>query len=98
MDIDRFYLGYLASFPDAMFSIASATINRDHGEPIRVALRWALRGTHSGFGHFGPPTGAPVYVMGFSHAHIINGHITFEWIVVDEVSIWKQVIAHDKGA
>ena len=25
-------------------------------------------GTHAGFGHFGEPTGAPVYVMGLSHA------------------------------
>jgi hypothetical protein len=98
VDIDRFYLGYLASFPDAVFSVASATINRDHGKPIRIALRWALRGTHCGFGHFGPPTDAPVYVMGFSHAHIVSGRITFEWIVIDEVSIWKQIIAYDKAA
>ncbi|MEO8716344.1 MAG: ester cyclase [Acetobacteraceae bacterium] len=97
MDIDRFYVGYLASFPDAELRIASATLNRDPGQPVRVALRWELRGTHSGFGHFGPPSGAPVYVMGLSHAHIVNGRITFEWMVTDEVSIWKQILAHTES-
>ena len=60
----------------------------------RCAMRWALRGTHSGFGHFGEPTGAAVYVMGLSHAHLVDGRITQEWIVTDEVSIWKQIFAH----
>ena len=96
-DIDRFYLGYLASFPDAEFKVESATINRDPGQPIRMALRWSLRGTHGGFGHFGPPTGAPVYVMGLSHGHMVNGRIRSEWLVTDEVSIWKQIIAHTES-
>jgi predicted ester cyclase len=93
-DIDRFYLGYLASFPDAAFTLDSATVNHDGGQAPRVALRWSLRGTHAGFGHFGEPTGAPVYVMGLSHAEIVGGRIRREWMVTDEVSIWKQIEAH----
>lgn len=94
VDIDRFYLGYLASFPDAGFSVQSATVNRDPGRPLRVALRWSLRATHSGYGHFGEPTGAPVYVMGLSHAEIVDGLVRSEWMLTDEVAIWKQIIAH----
>ncbi len=97
MDIDRFYLSYLAAFPDATFTLESATINRDPGQPVRVALRWSLRGTHAGFGHFGAPSGAPVYVMGLSHAHIVGGRVTAEWVLMDEVVIWKQIIAHTGG-
>ena len=93
-DIDRFYVGYLASFPDAAFSVESVIVNAGPGRPVRVALRWSFRATHSGFGHFGPPTGAPVYVMGLSHAEIVDGQIRYEWIVTDEVSVWKQIIAH----
>ncbi len=93
-DIDRFYLGYLASFPGAAFTIDSAILNQDPGRPARVALRWSLSGAHAGFGHFGPPTGAPVHVMGFSHAEIVDGRVRYEWVVTDEVSIWKQIIAH----
>ena len=94
VDIDRFYLGYLAAFPDATFKVESATVNRDPGRPLRVALRWSLQATHSGHGHFGPPTGAPVYVMGLSHAEIVDGVVRYEWLLTDEVAIWKQIIAH----
>jgi hypothetical protein len=96
-DIDRFYLGYLASFPDAELAIHSAFVNHDPGQPPRVAVRWALRGSHTGFGHFGPPTGAPVYVMGLSHLHIVGGRVRQEWMVTDEVAIWKQIIAHTES-
>ncbi|HEY0204692.1 MAG TPA: ester cyclase [Acetobacteraceae bacterium] len=94
VDIDRFVLGYLASFPDAEFSVQSAIVNTGGGQATRVALRWSLRGTHAGFGHFGEPTGAPIYIMGFSHAEIVAGRVQREWLVTDEVSIWKQVEAH----
>jgi predicted ester cyclase len=94
LDIDRFYLGYLAAFPDAEFAVHSAIINRDPEQPPRMALRWSLRGTHAGFGHFGPPTGAPVYLMGMSHAWLTEGRIRQEWLLVDEVSVWKQILAH----
>ena len=96
-DIDRFYLSYLAAFPDAAFTVESATVNRHEGRPLRVALRWSARGTHAGFGHFGEPTGAPVYIMGLSHAEIIAGQVRYEWVVTDEVSIWKQIFAHARS-
>ena len=93
-DIDRFVVGYLASFPDAVFRVESSTINRDAGQPIRLAMRWSLTGPHAGFGHFGEPTNAPVYVMGFSHAFMIDERVRYEWIVTDEVAVWKQILAH----
>lgn len=96
-DIDTFALGYLASFPDAAFKVDSARINRDPEQPARIALRWSLTGTHSGFGHFGEPTGAPVYVMGMSHLNVTAGRITAEYLVTDEVSIWKQIFAHTES-
>ena len=97
LDIDRFLLGYLASFPDAAFTVQSAQVNRDAGRPTRIALRWSLRGTHTGFGHFGPPTDAPVFVMGMSHVMLVDGRIAFEWLLTDEVSIWKQIIAQEES-
>lgn len=93
-DIDRFTLGYLGSFPDAALRIDSATVNREPECPVRLAVRWSLTGTHGGFGHFGEPTGAPVYVMGISHACLTAGQVRMEWMVTDEVSIWKQIYAH----
>ncbi|HZZ02692.1 ester cyclase [Paraburkholderia sp.] len=93
-DIDTFALGYLASFPDAVLKIETARVNRDPEQPVRVAIRWSLTGTHSGFGHFGEPTGAPVYVMGMSHVNMTGNQVMTEYMVTDEVSIWKQIFAH----
>ena len=93
-DIDTFVLGYLASFPDAEYRVESAQVNRDPERPVRIALRWSLSGSHSGFGHFGEPTGAPVYVMGMSHLQVTKGRVMAEYMVTDEVSVWKQILAH----
>ena len=93
-DYDRFVISYLASFPDLDFKCEHLIVNRDPGQPIRIAMRWSMRGTHSGWGRFGEPTGAPVYIMGLCHAHVVNGQIAFEWIQIDEVTLWKQILAH----
>ena len=94
VDIDRFVISYLASFPDASLRIESATINREPESSVRVAVRWSLTASHSGFGHFGEPTGAPVYVMAMSHAYIMQDRVHMEWLLTDEVAIWKQIFAH----
>lgn len=93
-DIDSFVIGYLASFPDAAYKVEAARVIREPEQPVRVAVRWSLTGTHCGFGHFGEPTGAPVYVMGMSHLNLTKDQVTAEYLVTDEVSIWKQIYAH----
>lgn len=97
IDLDRFVIGYLASFPDAEFRIDQLMINKEPRQAARLAMRWSINATHSGWGHFGIPTGAPVYIMGLTHAHMVNGLVTMEWILIDEVSIWKQIIAHQRS-
>ncbi len=97
-DIDNFVMGYLASFPDAKLTIHTAFANREPEQPVRLAIRWSLSGTHSGYGHFGAPTGAPIYIMGLTHAHMSQGKLMQEWMAVDEVAIWKQILAHQVPA
>ena len=93
-DIDQFFISYLASFPDAELKIHSSIVNRENERPVRVAVRWSLDATHCGYGHFGEPTGAPVHVMGLSHAHLTSGQVMSEWLMTDEVAIWQQIFAH----
>lgn len=92
-DFDRFVISYLASFPDADLTVDHLIVNRDPGQPVRVALRWSITATHSGWGRFGEPTGTPVYILGMTHAYLVDGKITMEWIMIDEVAIWKQIVA-----
>ena len=65
--------------------------NEDVGRPPRAAVRWSLDGAHSGYGKFGPTTGADVHVMGISHAEFGPWGLQREFTQYDEVAIWKQI-------
>ena len=92
-DIDRFVIGYLASFPDAVLRIHSTIVNRQPESAVRIAVRWSLDGTHTGYGHFGEPTGAPVHIMAMSQVHMTESRVMTDWLLTDEVAIWKQILA-----
>ena len=97
-DADQFWMGLRAAFPDAEFKIEHVIGRDDPLMPPRAALRWSLYGKHSGWGRFGTPTGAEVYVMGMSQAEFGPfGHggepcVRREWTLIDETAIWKQIL------
>lgn len=91
---DRFWLSYLAALPDAAFSLDHMIVRTDPGRPVRCAARWSLQGKHRGHGAFGAPTGADIYVMAISHAEIIDNRIVREWVLIDELAIWRQIAIH----
>ena len=88
---DRFWLPLRSSFPHAEFTIHHTIGREDPMLSPRAAIRWSLWGEHSGWGTFGAPTGAQVYVMGISHAEFGPWGLRREWTVLDEVSVWKQI-------
>lgn len=88
------WLQLRSAFPDAIFTIHHQIGRSDQGQPDRAALRWSLDGTHSGHGVFGPPSGAPVHIMGFTHAEFGPWGLRREWSLWDEVAIWKQILLH----
>ncbi len=93
-DADRFWMGLRAAFPDAAFTIHHQIGRDDPLMPPRAAIRWSLHGTHSGWGSFGKPTGAEVYVLGISHAEFGPWGLRREYVMVDETAIWKQILLH----
>ncbi len=95
-DADRFWMGLRASFPNAQFTIHHQIGSDDAMMPPRSALRWSLWGKHDGWGSFGTPTGAQVYVLGISHAEfgaLVGGEpkLRREWTLFDETAVWKQI-------
>ncbi|HKL70980.1 ester cyclase [Salibaculum sp.] len=96
---DGFWMGLRAAFPDAEFRIDHQIGRDDPNMPPRSAIRWSLQGTHSGWGTFGAPTGAKVYLLGISQAEwgeLISGQVKLrrEWTLFDETAIWKQILLH----
>lgn len=94
---DRFWMGLRAAFPDAAFTIHHRIGRADPMMPPRAAVRWALDGTHSGWGSFGRPTGARVHVMGIGHAEFgtpgrARPTLRREFVLFDETAIWKQIL------
>lgn len=91
-DVDRFWIALRSSFPSAQFRIDHQIGCEDPLLPPRAALRWSLTGKHDGWGAFGRPTGADVYVMGMSHAEFGPWGLRREHTLYDEVAIWKQIL------
>ena len=90
----RFWGDLRASMPDATFEIHHQIGRADAGMAPRAALRWSRTGSHTGAGTFGPPTGAPVHVMGISHAEFGPRGLHREFVLFDEVAIHKQILLH----
>ena len=89
---DRFWMSLRAAFPSAQFTIHHVIGRGDPAMPPRAALRWSLWGRHDGFGAFGEPTGAQVYVLGLCHAEFGPWGLRREWVLYDETAIWKQIL------
>ncbi|WP_420332672.1 ester cyclase [Roseibium sp.] len=88
---DRFWMGLRASFPSADFRIEHRIGRDDPLMPPRAAIRWSLHGRHDGWGAFGEPSGAEVYVMGASHAEFGPWGLRREYTLFDETAVWKQI-------
>ena len=93
----QFWVGLRAAFPDATFQIHHQIGMDADMLPPRAAIRWSLDGTHSGWGSFGPPTGARVHIMGISHAEFgpygpDGVGLRREFALYDEIAIWKQIL------
>ncbi|MET1412900.1 ester cyclase [Roseibium sp. HPY-6] len=88
---DRFWMGLRSSFPSAEFKIEHQIGRDDPLMPPRAAIRWSLSGKHDGWGAFGEPSGADVYVMGACHAEFGPWGLRREYALFDETAIWKQI-------
>ncbi len=88
-----FWISLLGMFPDAGVTVDHVYWNGNDAQGYRVAVRWTLSGTHTGFGPYGAPSGARVRIMGLSHHHIKNGMFHKEYTVFDEMEILRRITA-----
>ncbi len=89
---DRQWLGLRSAFPSATFRVDHVMGVETKGTPPRAAIRWSLHGRHDGWGHFGAPTRAEVYVMGMTQAEFGPWGLRREWTLIDETAVWKQIL------
>jgi hypothetical protein len=92
--VDHFWLGLRSCFPAAIFKIHHTIGAETALMPPRAAVRWSLDGTHSGTGRFGTASGAPVHIMGITHAEFGPRGIRREWTLIDETAVYKQILLY----
>lgn len=90
--VNAFWARLRSAFPGASFRIEHCIGREDPMLSPRAALRWTLHGKHEGWGAFGKPTGAEVFVMGISHVEFGPRGIRREYALYDEVAIYKQIL------
>jgi len=98
VEIDGFWRGVFGAFSVQSFALEHLVEQRDmahSGRPYRVALRFRAQGTHENPGptmRYGAPTGHAVEVMGIVHAEFIQSRVIREWVLIDDVAIWMQIL------
>ncbi len=92
-ELQAFVLSLLSPFPDLALHCDHFCHIGNAADGYRVATRWTLRGTHTGYGVYGEPTGNPIRLLGVSHHLIIDGLIREEFTRFDEFALLKQIYA-----
>ena len=77
----------------AILSDIDFTIEHVASLDEKSTIRWFLSGKHSRDSEeFGKRTNNDLFIMGINHAEIRNNQIIREWVLFDEVAIWKQLL------
>lgn len=95
-DTEKLWMQLRSAFPNAEFKVEHRIGLEDPMLSPRAAIRWSMYGLHEGYGAFGEPTGAKVYVMAITQAEFGPYGLKREWTVYDSISIWKQILIHQE--
>ena len=87
-----FWAGLLGALRPQSWQVEHLVANHRPGRASAVAMRWRAQARHSGDGRYGPASGRAVEVLGISHAEFEAGRLLREWVLIDDVAIWMQVL------
>ena len=103
-EVAQFWRELFAAFKVVDFKVEHLALNRgddsqqaEHRDrrthrADRAALRWRAKARHEGEGLFGKASGKPVEIMGICHAEFFRGRVMREWVLIDELALWMQLL------
>jgi predicted ester cyclase len=98
-EIADFWRSLFAALRVTGFEVEHLAMQRDmarSGRPDRLALRFRAQSVHEPVDmdatRFGKGTGRPVELLGIVHAEFVQGRVLREWVLLDEVAIWMQIL------
>ena len=87
-----YWQNLFTALPAQSFTVEHLAMQTGDDRPTRTAMRWRAQCLHTGIGKFGLATGKPVEIMGISHAEWHKGKVLREWVLIDEVALWMQIL------
>jgi predicted ester cyclase len=83
---------WLQCFSVERIDIEHASVCERPQRAPAVNLRWRAQFRHSGVGRFGEPTGRTVEVLAIQHLEWHGSRVARQWLLIDEVAIWMQLL------
>ncbi len=82
------------------YTVEHLALQRDmahSGRPDRIAMRFRAQSVHEPCNaeaiRYGKGTGRPVELLGIVHAEFVRGRVVREWVLLDDVAIWMQILS-----
>ena len=92
-DVMRFWNSLKNIFSNIKFSIEHIGYLEEPDKNAKASIRWFLEGKHVNESkEYGKETKSNLFIMGINHVEFGNYGINREWVLFDEVAIWKQII------
>ena len=103
VEVEAFWTGLFAALPVKSFEIEHLAFQSDipsTGRPDRVALRFRAKTSHSAShsphkesaSRYGKHSDKQVEILGIVHAEFYHGRVIREWVLIDDVAIWMQIL------
>ncbi len=90
--LQAFWRAVRQAFPTAQFDVEHLVLNQRPERDAAIALRWRVHAHHHGDGRYGMATGHAVQIMGIVHADVHDGRVQREWVLIDDIAVWMQIL------
>ena len=92
-DVAKLWNSLKEILTDTKFSIEHIGYLDEPNKNPRASIRWFLEGVHSKDSeNYGKKTNSKLFFMGINHVELNQDGVIREWVLFDEVAIWKQIL------
>ena len=100
--IGQYWSGLFGSLHTHMFALEHLAWQQGGDRPDRVAMRFRAKTVHTAIKtdleRYGKSSGKEVEVLAIVHAEFSQGRILREWVLIDDVALWMQILTPDAPA
>ena len=97
-DVSKLWNSLKDIFSDINFSIEHVGYLNEPNKNPRASIRWFLEGIHSNDSkEFGKKSNSKLFIMGINHVELDDDGVIREWVLFDEVAIWKQILMNKEN-